>query len=518
MVDQTNHNRGTDAGVTPDDHPDVDADSAPAEVVDQSIETTAVPDRIDGDVDLDAANHGITFPESPGQGAATSTADHAADELAAGAPTIDGAPTMLPSSGEATSEIIPPVNRSRQTTAEEQAPMEMRQVAGLTSGSVMPLDYGAFQFSESIEGASFTVRVVENDQVVVLPGTASAIVDDANVVEPTPLGLDGVLNVGSACFVVRPPRKPLSPLIKAQNIEAMLSGPGPIKVPEFEPGEPIPQPTDIVGLSDAPLLTGIDGKPLALSAAEWSFLAKVRASRSSMAERHRQLHPHPEELKSRLTRLEPGLWDRTASHTMFGRFSAAFANIPWEPRFDDPERIPDALHDPIFAMALLPWVPVTANLLFGPLGIVGSRTGAVACSRHAMLSLAALSAPGELEFSIVTAKANVDTWSWTSALPRSFFPTEDDSYTVVVADGIEYFDSAGLDHEKVMNNEMGLIVIAETVDELPSYCGTIMQIDTDGTCHVANHLGETVPGTPIGVTEAFAHDMATRIADVLSPL
>ena len=62
----------------------------------------------------------------------------------------------------------------------------------------------------------------------------------------------------------------------------------------------------------------------------------------------------------------------------------------------------------------------------------------------------------------------------------------------------------------------GYILLAESLDELTQPCGSVLQIEPDGTGLVTNHLNETIQVTPIGVTEAFAHDMATRIADILT--
>ncbi len=59
-------------------------------------------------------------------------------------------------------------------------------------------------------------------------------------------------------------------------------------------------------------------------------------------------------------------------------------------------------------------------------------------------------------------------------------------------------------------------MLADSIDELTQPCGTVLQIEPDGTGSVTNHLNETIQVTPIGVTEAFAHDMATRIADILT--
>ena len=148
------------------------------------------------------------------------------------------------------------------------------------------------------------------------------------------------------------------------------------------------------------------------------------------------MHPDPEELKTRLTRLDPGLWERSRDHALFGRFGVGYATIPWEPKFDNPELIPEVLHEPIVEMSLLPWVPVTANLLYGPLGIVGKRAARLAACRHAILSLAALSVPGEIRFAIRSGNNTATSWNWARALPPVM--TDDENpYVVTIIDGAE---------------------------------------------------------------------------------
>ena len=62
---------------------------------------------------------------------------------------------------------------------------------------------------------------------------------------------------------------------------------------------------------------------------------------------------------------------------------------------------------------------------------------------------------------------------------------------------------------------MGLIVLAENLDDLPEYCGTILQITPEGRCQVSNHLGEQILGTPIGITAGFAAASAATITDAI---
>lgn len=390
-------------------------------------------------------------------------------------------------------------------------PLEMRQVAGLTAGSVIELRPGTFRFQESDVAVGFSVTVQGSD-VFVVPGETTAHVDEIELTEPTPLN-DSVLNVGSACFTVRAARPAPSAEERLAILDTKHYRAGAIPVPELpvDPAAVTRYRSDRFG----PLFAHPDGDPdaeLELDHEWWRFLEQIRDIRCRVAERHRWLHPDPEELQSRLERMDPGLWDRGREHPLFGRVALAYATIPWEPRFDAPERIPTALHDPIREMSRLPWVPVTANIRHGPLGIAGSRAAVLAASRHVLLSLCSLTAPLDFALSIVTAKGLVDDWSWTASLPNSMFPDgSDDGFLIAVADGMTHFEGAGFSHEMVLRNEMGLIAVAETPEELPEYCATALIISPDGRCQVRNHLGEQVVGTPIGVTSELAAAVAEMI-------
>ncbi len=391
---------------------------------------------------------------------------------------------------------------------------EMRQVAGLTSGSVTELRTGSFQFHESESDVGFAVIVHEDGGVVAVPGTAEAHVDEILLVEPTPLH-DSILNVGSACFTVRDPRPEPTATTRLAAVEDNRRPTPAIPVPDLTPVDVDPTQRRSTRFGALFAARAADGDEAPLDSGWWDFLDQVRDARSQVAERHRWLHPDPEELRSRVGRFDPGLWDRTRTHPMFGRVALAYATIPWQPRFDDPERIPTELHEPIREMSQLPWVPVTANLTHGPLGIAGSRPAVLAATRHVVLSLACLSAPADLAFSIVTAKGLIEDWSWTTALPNSLFPDDTDAFPIAVADGMVHFDGAGFEHQAVMQNEMGLIALAENADDLPDYCATVLQITADGRCQVSNHMGEQIAGTPIGVTAGFAASLAAAIADAV---
>lgn len=393
--------------------------------------------------------------------------------------------------------------------------VEMRQVAGLTSGSAVDLGAGSFEFRESNRDVGFSLTVDPTGGVLVVPGEAGAMVAEIPIQQPTPLGYE-VLNVGSACFTVRRPRPEPTPEGRLKTLRSARASAPPITVPEaLETGGELRAQSSRFGVMFSPKGEDVDE---GLNPAAWSFLESIRDTRSDVAERHRQLHPDLEELRSRLRRLDPGLWERGVDHPYFARFAVAYAAIPWEPRFDRPELIPLELHRPIREMSCLPWVPVTANLLSGPLGIVGSRSAVLAAANAAVVSLSALSAPDALEFSILTSEDTTTEWTWTAELPRNLSPSGGSAYRVAVADGLAVIQGTELDTDKVLRNEMGLIALGRSLDDLPDYCATVVQIDDTGLCTVTNHLGEQVNGTPIGLASGPARSLARSMAAAVDPV
>ena len=189
----------------------------------------------------------------------------------------------------------------------EPVDLEMRQIAGLTAGSMMKLSLGrAFEFNESNEGGSFSLRVMEDGNVVVHPGSAKAIIDEIEVTEPTVIG-DAILNVSSACFSVRPPRPEVGTEPRLKTINATFFSAAAITVPPLGAEEPLP-PEQLAGSRLGAL---VNRNPLtrgAIGQEAWDFLQNIRDVRAAVAERHRLVHPDPEELKTRLSRLDPGLW------------------------------------------------------------------------------------------------------------------------------------------------------------------------------------------------------------------
>jgi hypothetical protein len=248
----------------------------------------------------------------------------------------------------------------------------------------------------------------------------------------------------------------------------------------------------------------------ALDLASWNLLEAVRATRVEAAERERYLHPDPAELSVRAANRAPILGRREPGHPLFGAVGVICADMPWMPRFDDPEAIPEALRPEVQALMSLPSIPISADLRIGPLGIAGPRSAALACARHILVSLYALSS-ADLHLHVITSDAQADAWDWSVDLApfRQIEPVG--PYSVLIVDGMDNFASSGISHQDAIDNRVGLVVIAEEVTGLPPYSGTVLQVDRSGGGRLTNDKGHIITGTPVGVTTDFARRVAADL-------
>ena len=186
------------------------------------------------------------------------------------------------------------------------------------------------------------------------------------------------------------------------------------------------------------------------------------------------------------------------------------ADQPWLPNFDDINAIPESVGFQIQPLLSLPSVPVVADLLVGPLGIVGTRAATMAAARHIMVSLYGLSTQ-DLHLHVATTDHRADAWRWADTICPDRILDLDDGFPVAIIDGMENFGAGGFSHQEALNHALGVVLLVDSVEDLPSYCGTVLQIDPGGTALLTNHLGNVIKGTPVGISTA----MATNIADEL---
>ncbi|MEM8922990.1 MAG: hypothetical protein AAGD35_05765 [Actinomycetota bacterium] len=427
-------------------------------------------------------------------------------------------PEAIPAAPAAPAMATPPTPPAE--TAMPEAPMpppevadeppinELRQIAGLTAGSIMELLEDNYDFAEGDRSIGFSVTVDANDRVIVTPGSVPAAIDGEQIEEPTPIG-SGVLDVGSARFVARKRQRLGAVDILEQHRDA------------DEPEPIIAVPTDLTRPEPEQKKKRRRGKNRRKEPeAEhreidvWAFMESIREVRAKVAKRTRYHHPDPTELAIHIETEAPTIGVRPYGHPLFAKVAVMSADIGWLPKFDDIQAIPDEVGYQLQSLLSLPSVPVVADLMIGPLGIVGARPATTACARHLMVSLYAASTDG-LRLHVVTPPERRDGWAWARAIaPAAPLALSDDEQSVVVIDGMENFGDAGFDHEDAIDRTVSAVILADAVEELPSYCGTVLQVNDAGTAILTNHRGDVIQGTPIGLTTSTA----AGLADALVPL
>lgn len=386
--------------------------------------------------------------------------------------------------------------------------IELRQIAGLTSGAIMELTQDTYDFAEGSESVGFSLSVDENSRVFVIPGAAPTTIDGAPIVEPTLLG-SGVLDVGTARFIARPRTEQLSPT-EHQARDHDIDQPDPhIIVPHdlVDVEEPDRRSRGLFRRKKAPAAP--------TDAANWEFMETIRDARSRVAARERHHQPDPTELALRVAHQAPSIGTRPFGHPLFATVSVMVADVPWLPDFDDIQAIPESVGFQLQPLLSLPSVPVVADLMVGPLGIVGPRAAAMACARHVLISLYAASTD-DLRLHVVTAVDQRDAWAWSRGIaPAAPLAMADNEQSVVLIDGMELFGEAGFEHEDAIERRVSAVILADAVDQLPAYCGTVLQISDKGTGILTNHRGDMIHGTPIGISTAIAEGLAADLVPLV---
>lgn len=387
--------------------------------------------------------------------------------------------------------------------------LEFRQVAGLTAGAILDLTEEHYDFAEGEGSVGFSISVDEHDRAIVTPGSVDADIDSIPLEEPTVLG-SGVLDVGSARFIVRARREDgraadwLDQHRKSDQADPIIEVPTDLTVPKPARKRRLGRRRSSGGRSVRDTL----------DAGTWEFIESVRETRSAVAEKQRFLHPDPSELRTRVEHGAPILGIRSGGHDLFGQVGVIMADVPWLPTFDDIHAIPELVGYEVQPLLSLPSVPIPADLLRGPLGLVGARIATMACARHILLSLYALST-ADLRLHVVTSPDRGDAWSWASVIAPERPLLVEDGFSVVLIDGMENFDHAGFEHHEAIEHRIGVVILADSVDELPSYCGTVLQIDGNGGAVLSDHQGDLIPGTPVGMTTATAGQLADDLSELM---
>jgi len=396
-------------------------------------------------------------------------------------------------------ERPPEVPETRPTT------LVFRQVAGLTAGSALPLTDPPYAFSDGGGDTGFTVDLDNNGNVIVAPGSAPAKVDGFDLDRPVILGA-GVLDVGNAQFSIHSPTDSSSHgsqlAYQDDGATGIIGSPTPrtlIEVPTaLQPSAPKGKGHNFwrrLGRSS-------DIDPRERQEAVDQLLGHIHMARSSAIWRQRQIHggvaghglgehqagsPQPR---------------RSRSDAYFGTVGVLWADRPWSVEFEAADlQAEETAH--IQALLSLPSVPVAADLTIGPVGIVGPREAALACARHVVMSLAATST-AELALHLCAGTEQEQRWEWATPLFRRGSVDTISTFPVLVVDGGNTDYVAGLTNEDLVTHQAGLVAVADTIQQLPPFPQTVLQLSEDGIAVLTERSGPSVHGTPVGLSEATA--------------
>ncbi|MEZ5377412.1 MAG: hypothetical protein R2733_12975 [Acidimicrobiales bacterium] len=366
------------------------------------------------------------------------------------------------------------------------SPLELRQISGLTSGSVFPLSVGRTRFGVAPGRVEFELDLDTNGMVRLTPGERTVRLDGVAANGPTLVGA-AIIDVGDARFAVTRRRS------DTPRRRVTLRTDGTIT----EPVIPVPDRSPAI---DPDAFTH-------------ELRKRVSAARRVVMAQHRRSNPDPVELLTIAKRDDGQRWTRRLDDADFGRVSIAHAELPWHPRFDNIARIPNASAIALDDLRYLVAASVTTNLRDGALAIVGDRSAGLAVARQIMVSLATLTAPSDLEIAVLAPWHRAEAWHWADELPHTQ-GGGDFAVPLLFVDGVEQLDDS-LGTALIESCGAGAVILADDPSEIPVRCSTSMLIAPDGRATIINHrTGETMMGaTPLGLTERLAAAAATDLRD-----
>lgn len=386
---------------------------------------------------------------------------------------------------------------------ERPATLEFRQGAGLTAGMILKLTQSSYTFPDQDSGVGFAITVHPDQGVLVTPGTAPASIEGSSITEPTALG-SSILDLGNARFLALPHRPRARPEDWA-DLEAAVNQPKPIvTVPPA-----LIEPQQRRGLKR---LRGHRPEPDQgpEGPAGREFLDQIGSARSQIASRARHLFPDPAELYARANGNSPTLRSRPPGHPLFAQVGVLWADIAWTPTFDQPDLMERYQGPPLEPLLSLPSIPIPVDFTQGPVGLVGPRESVLAGARYILISLYALSS-ADLSLHVSTPSQLLDDWAWATPIARSTQARPDTGFSVVTLDGPSMFEPARMSHNEVIDHQVGLMVLAPRLEDLPSYTTTALVLDREGMGVLTNHQGHQISGTPLGVTERLAQSLVTEL-------
>lgn len=293
---------------------------------------------------------------------------------------------------------------------------------------------------------------------------------------------------------------------------------------------------------------------------EQTYLADLEKTRGEIEQaacaersRTRAQVPYPHELVDAATGSTSVLWQVRRSHRDFYTAAVGTANIPFTPTPRSHSGPMQPRTKAIFDHAVLRATPLIADLQDGPIGIWGSRDECLCIARSLVCQLTTLSGPADFRLAVATDEARAEDWRFTAWLPhtqtgstnpherfialdttqassmlrglRDLLNTPEPASMLIVVDDLAL--TQGRDcplrdileyrperREQAARRFVSAIIIAPTVDQLPSVCHTVVHAKTDNevTVTIPSQSECTTHVTAAGVDADTARDWARRLA------
>ncbi len=406
--------------------------------------------------------------------------------------------------------------RASKTTVE---PLELCQIAGRGAGQRVLLTPGTYDIGPTTsppgmpgnadpQMVSFRLTVGPSNDVVLTTITHPVAVDGRQIADGLRLK-GGHIDAYSARFVLGPPNPNPRPAPTSAQINAAL------------PTQKIPV-SEIKGASIEHKTKRRSKNKRNRTPEEFPELTRaVLQARARKIRRIRMLNPDMAELLNRVRLGRSHIWNIDKSDQQFGHTTVAYGEIPWTPPYDRPDKIRDEAAYAVNQFLELPTVPITLDMQRNALGIVGPRDTALAVARHIGIGFCITTSPRDIELAIMADSTTAQDWQWAELLPHAQPGNSDSSaMPLLMIDGLAQVGANELRAMLAETTNLGAIVIESELGDLPSICGTVMELRPDGSGALMDfRRGKTINGraTPAGMSASMAVDAARHIAHAASP-
>lgn len=422
----------------------------------------------------------------------------------------------LPSSEQPTEPEVSTKNTASTSGRQVHEPLELCQIAGLGAGQRVVLTPGTYDIGPrtsppgmpgctDVRMVPFRLHVGPDNAVTLTTLTHPVSVDGRQISDGLRMR-GGYIDAFAARFSLGPPASVSQPVPSAAQIASVLP---PKKIPVSE----------IRGVS-------IEHKSRRRNkrnrdAEDFPELTKaVLESRARDIRRQRMISPDACELLRRAKTGRSHIWKTGRSDSEFGVATLAYGETPWTPPYDRPDKIRDEAAYAVHQFLELPSVPVTLDLKSNGLGIVGPRDSALAVARHIAISLCISSGPSDLMIAVMAGAETSQDWAWIGNLPHAQSEAAD-AMPVLLIDGLAQIGAGELRSLLAEKTNLGAVVIESELGDLPSICGTVMELRADGSAAVMDfRRGKTINSraTPVGMSVPTSVQAVKMIRAALTPI